>query len=67
MSWRERDGPTVEPPKRKGFGHIVISEMVASALRGEVTLDYAPEGLAWSIDMPAAAVLREAQERPAQP
>jgi PAS domain S-box-containing protein len=60
MSWRESDGPPVAPPVRKGFGHIVISEMVASALRGEVKLDYAPAGLAWSIEMPAAAVLREA-------
>ncbi len=64
MSWRESNGPPVAPPVRKGFGHIVISEMVASAVRGQVTLDYAPAGLAWSIDMPAAAALREAPERP---
>jgi two-component sensor histidine kinase len=60
MSWRERDGPPVAPPARKGFGHVVISEMVASALRGEVKLDYAPGGLVWSIDVPAANMLREA-------
>jgi len=57
MSWRESNGPPVSPPARKGFGHIVISEMVASSLRGEVHLDYAPEGLSWSIDMPASSVL----------
>jgi PAS domain S-box-containing protein len=57
MSWRESNGPSVSPPVRKGFGHIVISEMVASSLRGEVRLDYAPEGLSWSIDMPASSVL----------
>jgi PAS domain S-box-containing protein len=60
ISWRESGGPPVAPPARKGFGHIVISEMVASALRGEVKLDYAPTGLSWTIDMPAAAVLRDA-------
>ena len=28
MSWRESDGPPVTPPAKKGFGHVVISEMV---------------------------------------
>ncbi len=60
MSGRETTGPPVAPPVKKGFGHVVISEMVASSLRGEVTLDYAPGGLVWSIDMPASSVLRDA-------
>ena len=60
MSWRETNGPPVAPPVKKGFGHVVISEMVASSLRGEVTLDYAPEGLVWSIDMPSSSILRDA-------
>jgi PAS domain S-box-containing protein len=60
MSWRETNGPPVAPPAKKGFGHIVISEMVASSLHGEVQLDYAPDGLVWSIDMPASSVLRDA-------
>jgi two-component sensor histidine kinase len=57
MSWRESGGPPVTPPARNGFGHVVISEMVASSLRGDVTLDYAESGLAWAIDTPAASVL----------
>ena len=28
MSWRESDGPPVAPPVSKGFGHVVIAEMV---------------------------------------
>ena len=57
MSWRESDGPTVTPPVRKGFGHVVISEMVGSSLHGHVTLSYAPEGLLWTIDTPRSSVL----------
>jgi two-component sensor histidine kinase len=57
MSWRETNGPPVTPPVRNGFGHVVISDMVASSLRGDVTLDYAKGGLAWAIDMPVTSVI----------
>ena len=57
MSWRESNGPPVSQPTRKGFGHVVISQMVASSLRGQVTLDYAPDGLSWAIDTPSASVI----------
>ena len=57
MSWRESNGPPVTPPARKGFGHVVISQMVASSLRGKVTLDYAQDGLSWAIDAPSASVV----------
>jgi PAS domain S-box-containing protein len=59
MSWRERNGPPVTQPAKKGFGHVVISEMVAASLHGHVTLDYAREGVLWAIDTPSASVLGE--------
>ena len=59
MSWRERNGPPVMQPSRKGFGHVVISEMVASSLHGDVKLDYAREGLIWSIDAPRSSVMTD--------
>lgn len=58
MSWRESNGPPVTPPARRGFGHLVISDMVASSLRGKVALDYAREGLSWAIDAPGPGVAR---------
>lgn len=57
MSWRECGGPPVAPPAKKGFGHVVISEMVAGSLHGHVTLDYAREGLHWAIDVPKSSVI----------
>jgi hypothetical protein len=47
----------VTQPAKKGFGHVVISEMVGSSLHGQVTLDYAREGLLWALDTPRSSVL----------
>jgi two-component sensor histidine kinase len=52
LHWRERGGPRVSPPTHKGFGHAVIERMVAHSLNGDVILDFAPEGLSWSLSMP---------------
>ena len=50
--WQESCGPPVSPPTRLGFGQIVIKRMTASALNAEVVLNFAPEGLRWSLKMP---------------
>ena len=52
MTWRESDGPTVVPPKRRGFGHVVIEQIVPRALRGTGALDFAPEGVSWTFAFP---------------
>jgi PAS domain S-box-containing protein len=64
MSWHETNGPPVVPPERKGFGHTVISEMVAASLQGEVTLEYAREGLSWAIEAPGASVAQSPAQSP---
>ena len=60
MSWRERSGPPVSAPDRKGFGHVVIADMVGNALRGNVDLRFEPDGLRWTLDAPAASVIKRA-------
>jgi two-component sensor histidine kinase len=40
MSWTERDGPPVSAPQRRGFGTIVMREMVERSVDGRVELDY---------------------------
>jgi PAS domain S-box-containing protein len=52
--WTERGGPPVSPPRRKGFGHAVIERLVARALDGRVVLDFAPEGLSWTLTVPGS-------------
>jgi two-component sensor histidine kinase len=49
MGWTERDGPSVEPPKRHGFGSTVISTVAKASVEGEIELDYAPTGLVWRL------------------
>ncbi|MFZ3325415.1 MAG: hypothetical protein WA231_05730 [Methylocella sp.] len=53
MHWHERDGPLVAPPQRRGFGYVVIEQIVPRALNGIGTLDFAPAGLNWTFEFPA--------------
>ena len=53
LHWREVDGPPVAPPSRKGFGSRVIERGLAHELEGEVDLDYRPDGVVCTIDIPA--------------
>jgi len=53
LDWRERGGPSVIHPKDKGFGHVVIKNMIEQAVGGSVELDFAEEGLHWSLQAPA--------------
>ncbi len=57
MSWREHGGPPVSEPREQGFGSTVISRMAAESLEGNVELDFAAGGLAWSLECPAREVL----------
>ena len=54
--WRERGGPPVAPPERKGFGTTVLQKMAASAMSGDVNLDYSPEGFVWELACPMASL-----------
>lgn len=53
LHWREKDGPPVTPPTHKGFGSRVMERGLAHELKGSVELDYRPEGLVCTIDIPA--------------
>jgi PAS domain S-box-containing protein len=52
IEWIERDGPAVAKPSRRGFGSTLIEGSIASELGGNATLDYAPEGLRCTIEIP---------------
>lgn len=65
LSWLERGGPPVAEPERRGFGSTVTTAMVESATRGEVSVEYAPAGLAWRLSCPAAKILHGFSAQPA--
>lgn len=58
LNWQERGGPSVSAPKRTGFGHVVMKRMIEQTLQGTVALDFAREGLQWTLDAPASVFLR---------
>lgn len=53
LHWREKDGPPVTPPTRKGFGSRVIEQGLAHELDGKVSLEYSPGGIVCTIDVPS--------------
>ena len=64
MSWTEREGPPVSPPKRRGFGTIVIEAMAERSLGGKVDLDYAPSGMTWRLTCPAVNAVESSERQP---
>ncbi len=60
LHWRERGGPPVTPPTRKGFGSRVIERGLAHELQGKVDLTYAPDGLECRIHVPAPQAILDA-------
>lgn len=52
MRWSERGGPAPEPPKKRGFGHTVMVEMLMRALDAEVRLMYPSSGVVWELAAP---------------
>ncbi len=52
LTWAERGGPLVAKPQRKGFGQVVIEQMVAVSVGGSVDMRFEPDGFTWSLLVP---------------
>lgn len=61
LSWTESGGPAVVPPDRRGFGSTVLQGMTQAALGADVTLDYRPEGVSWTMVCPTVRVVDTAR------
>ena len=46
--WQERGGPPVTPPKRKGFGSVLLERAVATT-GNPPRFDYSPEGFTYEV------------------
>jgi two-component sensor histidine kinase len=55
LVWTEREGPEVEPPKRRSFGTRMM-ESLGQQLNGLVQLGYEPGGFVYSLDVPLGSV-----------
>ncbi|PVM88516.1 sensor histidine kinase [Caulobacter endophyticus] len=56
LIWRERDGPKVETPTRRGFGSRLLSRAF-SGQNDRATIDLRPEGLSCTIRLNATALV----------
>lgn len=52
LHWRERGGPPVEPPARRGFGSRLIQSALAKDIGGASTVEFAPAGVEWVLTAP---------------
>jgi PAS domain S-box-containing protein len=58
--WRERGGPPVRPPEQRGFGSRLLERALPYQSGGEVTLDFAREGVECRIWLPLAPLWESA-------
>lgn len=65
FDWRERGGPPVTPPSRKGFGTTIIDRSVPYDLGGQASIDYALEGVRAKFLIPARHVSETSAPQPA--
>ncbi|MET0339065.1 MAG: PAS domain-containing protein [Caulobacter sp.] len=52
LVWTESGGPTVSPPRRRGFGSRLMEKGLAAELGGQVTLSFDAAGVVCTIDAP---------------
>ncbi|QPC91553.1 sensor histidine kinase [Mesorhizobium sp. INR15] len=52
FDWRERDGPQVDPPKRRGFGTTLLEKVVTVQCDAKIALNYHREGLHFTMALP---------------
>jgi two-component sensor histidine kinase len=52
LSWEESGGPPVAPRARSGFGSHVLESMTGSAPGRNASLEFAPQGVRWSMTWP---------------
>ena len=56
FEWAESGGPVVRDPTRKSFGTRMMTSL-GQQLRGEVELDYQPNGFVYKLDVPLEALV----------
>jgi PAS domain S-box-containing protein len=50
LTWREKGGPPVSPPSRRGFGSTLIERSLRSYFGGTAATEFLPEGLRFMLE-----------------
>ncbi|MBD8065180.1 PAS domain-containing protein [Devosia sp. PTR5] len=53
LEWDENLPSTLTLPERKGFGHVVMVDMVKRAIEGQVNFEFRPSGVLWRLTVEA--------------
>ncbi|HEV2363776.1 MAG TPA: HWE histidine kinase domain-containing protein [Caulobacteraceae bacterium] len=56
LLWRERNGPSVTPPTRRGFGTTLLERVTGQELGGSVNVEFRSDGVRASIRADASAL-----------
>ena len=67
FTWRESGGLAVGPPDGKGFGRVVLEEIVPGMLGGTAAVAFAADGMTWTLDVPLDKIAMPGPHRPADP
>ena len=70
VDWRERGGPPVKPPQRRGFGSTIIDRSIPHELGGTAEISYRLEGVEARFCIPARFVewrARDGRDGPVDP
>ena len=51
ICWIESGGPPVTQPSRRGFGTVVIDQMVSMSVNGRAEVTYDPAGFRWALSI----------------
>ncbi len=57
FSWRERGGPPVTEPTRRGFGSELLQRQLRYELNGQATMEFLEEGLQVTVEIPASGAV----------
>jgi PAS domain S-box-containing protein len=52
MKWKERAGPAVTKPQRRGFGRVMLERVLATQFGGSTELRWEPEGIEFKARLP---------------
>ena len=67
LTWVERGGPPVTPPKRRGFGSLIIQNSVPHELGGDADVDYKMTGVEARFRLPSSAISKLIHIEPEKP
>ena len=55
--WQERGGPPVQPPAHKGFGNVVLEQVMVEYFEAPSEMDFAPSGLTYSLTTSLSSIV----------